>query len=40
LFSSFLRHIAIEKPEMYIVENVTGHEKVQIVMEAMTKLPD
>ncbi len=40
LFLHFFRHIAIERPEMYIVENVPGMRKFQVVMEAMTKLPD
>jgi DNA (cytosine-5)-methyltransferase 1 len=40
LFLHFFRHIAIEKPEMYIVENVPGMKKFKVVMEAMTKLPD
>lgn len=40
LFLHFFRHIAIEKPEMYIVENVPGMKKFRVVMEAMTKLPD
>ena len=40
LFLHFFRHIAIEKPEMYIVENVPGMKKYKVVMEAMTKLPD
>ncbi len=40
LFLHFFRHIAIEQPEMYIVENVPGMKKFQVVMEAMTKLPD
>src|SRR5690606_39167143 len=40
LFLHFFRHIAIEKPEMYIVENVPGMKKLKVVMEAMTKLPD
>ncbi|MES2777630.1 MAG: DNA cytosine methyltransferase [Bacteroidota bacterium] len=40
LFLHFFRHIAIEKPEMYVVENVPGMKKFQVVMEAMTKLPD
>lgn len=39
LFLHFFRHIAIEQPEMYIVENVPGMKKFQVVMEAMTKLP-
>ncbi len=40
LFLHFFRHIALEKPEMYIVENVPGMKKFPVVMEAMTKLPD
>lgn len=39
LFLHFFRHIAIEQPEMYIVENVPGMRKFPVVMEAMTKLP-
>jgi DNA (cytosine-5)-methyltransferase 1 len=40
LFLHFFRHIAIEMPEMYIVENVPGMRKFKVVMEAMTKLPN
>ena len=40
LFLHSLRHIALEQPEMYIVENVPGMRKFPVVMEAMTKLPD
>src|SRR5258706_5866504 len=40
LFLHFFRHIAIEQPEMYIVENVPGMKKFAVVMEAMTRLPD
>lgn len=40
LFLHGLRHLAIERPEMYIVENVPGMKKFQVVMEAMTKMPD
>lgn len=40
LFLHFFRHIAIEQPEMYIVENVPGMKKFKVVMEAMTRLPD
>jgi DNA (cytosine-5)-methyltransferase 1 len=40
LFLHFFRHIALERPEMYIVENVPGMKKFKVVMEAMTKLPD
>ena len=39
LFLHFFRHLAIEKPEMYVVENVPGMQKFKVVMEAMTKLP-
>ena len=30
----------MERPEMYIVENVPGMRKFKVVMEAMTQLPD
>lgn len=40
LFLHFFRHIALEKPEMYIVENVPGMKKFKVVMEAMSQLPD
>ncbi len=40
LFLHFFRHLAIERPEAYVVENVPGMKKFQVVMEAMTKLPD
>ena len=39
LFLHFFRHIALEQPEMYIVENVPGMKKFPVVMEAMTRLP-
>lgn len=38
LFLHFFRHIAIEQPEMYVVENVPGMKKFRVVMEAMTRL--
>lgn len=40
LFLHALRHLAIKKPEMYVVENVPGMKAFPVVMEAMTKLPD
>lgn len=40
LFLHFFRHIAIARPEMYVVENVPGMKKFKVVMEAMTKLSD
>lgn len=40
LFLHFFRHIAIRRPEVYIVENVPGMKKFLVVMEAMTQLPD
>jgi len=40
LFLHFFRHIALAKPEMYIVENVPGMKKFRVVMEALTRLPD
>lgn len=40
LFLHALRHLAIARPEFYIVENVPGMRAFPIVMEAMTRLPD
>jgi DNA (cytosine-5)-methyltransferase 1 len=40
LFLHFFRHIAIDRPEIYAIENVPGMRKFPIVMEAMTRLPD
>lgn len=40
LFLHFFRHVALAQPEMYIVENVPGMLKFQVVMECLTKLPD
>lgn len=40
LYLHFFRHIALEQPEMYILENVPGMKKFAVTMEAMTKLPD
>lgn len=40
LFLHFFRHIALARPEMYIIENVPGMKKFQVVMEALTRLPD
>lgn len=40
LFLHFFRHIALEQPEAYVVENVPGMRKFRVVMEAMTRLPD
>lgn len=40
LFLHFFRHIAIKKPEAFVVENVPGMKKFPVVMEAMTQLPD
>ncbi len=40
LFLHFFRHVAIQRPELYVVENVPGMKKFPVVMEAMTKLPD
>lgn len=39
LFLHFFRHIAIQRPEVYIIENVPGMRKFPVVMEAMTRLP-
>lgn len=40
LFLHFFRHVALARPEMYIVENVPGMRKFHVVMEALTRLPD
>lgn len=40
LFLHSLRHLAIARPEFYMVENVPGMRAFPIVMEAMTKMPD
>lgn len=40
LYLHALRHLAIKRPEAYILENVPGMKKFPLVMEAMTKLPD
>jgi len=40
LFLHSLRHLAIAKPEFYVVENVPGMKAFPVVMEVMTKLPD
>ena len=40
LFLHFFRHVAIKRPELYVLENVPGMRKFPVVMEAMTKLPD
>lgn len=40
LFLHFFRHIALARPEMYVVENVPGMKKFRVVMEALTRLPE
>lgn len=39
LFLHMFRHMAIEQPEAFVIENVPGMKKFPVVMEAMTKLP-
>jgi DNA (cytosine-5)-methyltransferase 1 len=39
LYCHFFRHVALEQPEMFQLENVPGMKKFPVVMEAMTKLP-
>ncbi len=39
LYLHFFRHVAIEQPEAYVLENVPGMMKFPVVVEAMTKLP-
>lgn len=40
LFLHFFRHIALTQPEAYVVENVPGMKKFQVVMECLTRLPN
>ena len=40
LFLHFFRHVALAQPEAYVIENVPGMRKFQVVMECMTKLPN
>lgn len=40
LYLHFFRHVAIELPEVFVLENVPGMRKFPVVMEAMTKLPN
>jgi DNA (cytosine-5)-methyltransferase 1 len=40
LFLHFFRHLALRRPEVYVVENVPGMRKFPVVMEAMTQLPE
>lgn len=40
LFLHALRHLALARPEFYIVENVPGMRAFPVVMEAMSRLPD
>lgn len=39
LFLHMFRHIALEQPEVYVIENVPGMKKFAVTMEAMTQLP-
>lgn len=39
LYLHALRHLALQPPEVYILENVPGMKKFPVVMEAMTRLP-
>src|SRR5690606_30132598 len=40
LFLHAFRHVALEKPEAFVVENVPGMRKFKVVMECFTKIPD
>jgi DNA (cytosine-5)-methyltransferase 1 len=40
LFLHFFRHVALAQPEVYVVENVPGMKKFQVVMECLTMLPN
>ena len=39
LYMHFFRHVALNRPEVYVLENVPGMRKFPVVMEAMTRLP-
>ena len=39
LFLHAFRHVALELPEMFVVENVPGMRKFKVVMECFTKIP-
>lgn len=40
LYLHFFRHLALRRPEVFVLENVPGMRKFTVVMEAMTRLPD
>lgn len=40
LFLHGFRHIVLEQPEAFVVENVPGMKKFKVVMECFTRIPD
>lgn len=40
LFLHALRHLALARPEFYVIENVPGMRCFPVVMEAITRMPD
>lgn len=40
LFLHGFRHVALRKPEAFVLENVPGMRKFKVVMECFTKIPD
>lgn len=40
LFLHFFRHVALRKPEVFVVENVPGMRRFPVVMEALSRIPD
>ena len=40
LFLHSFRHVALERPEVFVVENVPGMKKFKVVMECFQKIPD
>lgn len=40
LYLHAFRHLALRKPEAFVLENVPGMKKFKVVMECFTKLPD
>lgn len=40
LFLHAFRHVVLERPEAFVIENVPGMKKFKVVMECFTKIPD
>jgi len=40
LFLHAFRHVALQRPEAFVIENVPGMKKFKVVMECFTRIPD